>query len=214
MKKFNLFIVISLLSFFTCFSFSDVAPVYNWRICNVITNLDEYLKDYYMVIECGDKWCDWNWSFNIFKDNIKKCLPWWWSVYLIPNDIEFESLELMKRWWNERHLDDKREIRIWMLRDKSEHGDLTHIYKMIRDSNWIQYNGTWIKLELINEYEWYNTRSETKTQETKNTIEIQNATSSNLLILWIIVAFCVVVCCIFILAYLSIKFFKNKKGQN
>ena len=212
MKKFNLFIVISLLSFFTCFSFSDVAPVYNWRICNVITNLDEYLKDYYMVIDCDDLWCNNNRDqpFIIINDNTK-CFSWWGNVYLVPNYIEFESLRLID---NGTHLDDKREIRIWMLRDKSEHGDLTHIYKMIRDSNWIQYNGTWIKLELINEYEWYNTRSETKTQETKNTIEIQNATSSNLLILWIIVAFCVVVCCIFILAYLSIKFFKNKKGQN
>ena len=152
MKKLNLFIATLLLSFLTCFSFAVKAPVINWKTCNIITNLDKYLEDYYMVIECGDKWCDWNWSFNIFMDNIE-CLPWWWSVYLIPNDIEFESLELMERWKNERSLNDKRDIRIWMLRDMSTKGDITHIYE-------IKQNGTWIKLESVRKYKWYDVQIE------------------------------------------------------
>ena len=156
MKKFNLFIAILFLSFFTCFSFAVTAPVYNWQICNIITNLDEYLQDYYMVIECGDAWCDWNWSFNIFKDDTKKCLPWWWNVFLIPNDIEFQSLKLLERWNNERCLNDKRGLRIWGMSDKSQDWDKIRIYNIIKDSNWIQYNDTWIKLELVKEYKWYN----------------------------------------------------------
>lgn len=212
MKKFNLFIAISLLSFFTCFLFADTAPVINWKICNIITNLDEYLKDYYMVIDCDDLWCDHNSNqpFIIISDNVE-CFSWWGNVFLIPKHIEFESLEIH----NGKHLNDEREILIWRIYDESEIGDLTHIYEIIRDSEWFQCNVcTWIKLELINRYKWYNVKSETETQETKDIIETKDTTSSSVPILWIIIVFCVVGCCIFILTYLSIKFFKNKKGQN
>lgn len=212
MKKFNLFIAISLLSFFTCFLFADTAPVINWKICNIITNLDEYLKDYYMVIDCDDLWCNHNSNqpFMIISDNVE-CFSWWGNIYLIPNDIEFESLKIH----NGKYLNDEREIRIWRIYDESTIGDLTHIYEIIRDSEWFQCNVcTWIKLELINEYKWYNVRSEIEIQGTKDVIETKHTTSSSVPILWIIIAFCIVGCCMFILAYLSIKFFKNKKGQN
>ena len=95
MKKVNLFIVILLLCFLTHFSFAESAPVFNWKICNIITNLDEYLKDYYMVIDCDDLWCNHNSNqpFMIISDNVE-CFSWWGNVYLIPNDIEFESLKI------------------------------------------------------------------------------------------------------------------------
>ena len=150
MKKFNLFIAILFLSLFTCFSFAVLSPDYNWKICNIITNLDEYLKDYYMVIDCDDLWCngDINQPFIIVRDNIK-CFSWWGYVSLIPKYIKFESLETDNKGTRYAHLSDKRRLQIWMIQDKSENGDLTYIHKIIQ-------NGTWIKLELTNKYEWYN----------------------------------------------------------
>ena len=150
MKKFNLTIATLLLSLFTCFSFAVLSPDYNWKICNIITNLDEYLKDYYMVIDCDDLWCDGdcNQPFIIVGDNIK-CFSWWGYVSLIPKYIKFESLEIDNKGTCYAHLSDKRRVQIWKIRDKSENGDLTYIYNIIQ-------NDTWIKLELINKYEWYN----------------------------------------------------------
>ena len=176
MKKLCIFIITQLLSFITSIWFACLWPINPSKVCNVITNLEEFNNEYYAVIACHGKWCDNKWGHYLLKPS-DNCIEWWWRVYLIPNSIPYNSLK-----FDENTVDAEwREIEIGYVDDEnwncdwSDADEETNIYKIVG-------NKTWISMGIIHTYKGYDVRS-----EVEESGKIWNNMKMFLIISWIIV---------------------------
>lgn len=155
MKILKVILTFQLLLGFFCFCSACLWPVNPSKVCNVITNLDDFSDDYYAVIACHGKWCDSEWGHYMIKDG-NNCIIWWWRIYLIPNNISYDTLDFNL---NTVHTEKREQIEIGYIDDLNRNCDWsdadeeTNIYRIVQDE-------TWIKMELINTYKWYDVRSE------------------------------------------------------
>ncbi len=194
MKKLFIFIITQLLSFIACIWFACVWPINTSKVCNIITNLEEFNDKYYAVIACHGKWCDNKWGHYILEPS-DNCIEWWWRVFLIPNSIPYNSLKfdlnMVYAEWREiiGYVDDKN----WNC-DWSDADEETNIYKIVK-------NETWINMELIHSYKWYDVRP-----EVEESGEVWNNTKTLLIICWI-----AAICCFSIWGYTIYKIFKSNK---